>query len=71
MDFDKLDITMKYVGLQYGTSAIANRIVRYTKGYSPDALDTPTHILVLVFRLGEWWVYRLLHHGGPHTRHGA
>lgn len=57
MDIEQLDITRTYVGLQYGNSAIAKRIAKHTKQYAPDSPLIPTHVMAMVFRLGEWWVY--------------
>lgn len=54
---NKLDTKKTYIGLQYGTSAIAKKIKKYTQQYCPDSEQVPTHVLALVFRLGEWWVY--------------
>lgn len=56
-DFIKFDTTKTYIGLQYGTSRVAKKIQKYTKCYCPNSEEVPTHILALVFRLGEWWVY--------------
>lgn len=57
MNFDTLDKTKTYIGLQYGKSNIAKKIQKYTKIYCPNSEEVPTHILALVFRLGDWWIY--------------
>ena len=54
---NKLDPQKTYIALQYGTSRIAKKIKKYTKIYCPESTEVPTHILALVFRLGDWWIY--------------
>ena len=50
IDFNKLDKTKTYLGLQYGTSLIAKKIKKYSKCYAPDSDNIPTHVLALVYR---------------------
>lgn len=57
IDIEVLDKSKTYIGLQYGNSRIAKKIKKYTRYYCPNSKDVPTHILALVYRLGEWWVY--------------
>lgn len=57
INFENLDKNKTYLGLQYGTSLIAKQIKRFSKCYAPDSENIPTHVLALVYRLGEWWVY--------------
>ncbi|MBR1625543.1 MAG: hypothetical protein IJ681_00195 [Bacteroidales bacterium] len=57
--FADLDKNQTYIGLQYGISRIAQKIVKYTKQYAPDSSDIPTHVFAIVYRhdLGDWWIY--------------
>ena len=60
IDFTTLDKTKTYLGLQYGTSLIAQEIKRYSKCYAPNSEDIPTHVLALVYREKagkDWWIY--------------
>ena len=57
INFEELDKKQKYIGLQYGSSLIANKIRKYSKCYAPNSKEIPTHVLAFVFRLGEWWIY--------------
>lgn len=59
IQFDELDKEKTYIGLQYGTSKLAQKIVKYSKQYAPDSPDIPTHVFAIVYRheLKEWWIY--------------
>lgn len=57
IDFEQLDKHKTYLGLQYGTSFIANKIRSFSKEYAPDSKEIPTHVLAFVYRLGDWWIY--------------
>lgn len=55
--FENFDKTKTYIGLQFGTSLIAKKIAKYSKIYCPYADKVPTHIIGLVYHLGEWTLY--------------
>ena len=57
IDFEKLDKKRIYLGLQYGEGFISKKIRKYSKCYAPKSDKIPTHVLALVFKLGEWWIY--------------
>ena len=59
--FENLDKTKTYIGLQFGTSLIAKKIAKYSKIYCPDTSEIPTHIIGLVYHLGEWTLYESTH----------
>lgn len=59
--FDNFDKTKTYIGLQFGTSLIAKRIATYSKIYCPHTNKVPTHIIALVYRLGDWFIYESTH----------
>ena len=59
--FENFDKTKTYIGLQFGTSLIAKKIAKYSKIYCPYASDVPTHVLALIYRLGEWQIYESTH----------
>lgn len=58
--FEELDKNQTYIGLQYGISRVAKKIIKYTKQYAPSSPnDIPTHVFAIVYRhdLGGWWIY--------------
>ena len=57
--FGELDKNKTYIGLQYGNSAIAKKIIKYTRQYAPNSQDIPTHVFAIIYRheLGDWWIY--------------
>ncbi|MDD3238213.1 MAG: hypothetical protein PHV37_08980 [Candidatus Gastranaerophilales bacterium] len=58
IDFENLDKSRIYLGLQYGqNSIIAKEIRRFSKCYAPNSKDIPTHTLAFVYRLNSWWIY--------------
>ncbi len=57
INFDILDKRRTYIGLQYGTSFIANKIRKYSKEYAPNSKEIPTHVLAFKYRFGTWWIY--------------
>ena len=57
IDFETLDKKKTYIGLEYGTSFIANQIRKFSKCYAPNSKEIPTHVFVLRYRYGSWWVY--------------
>lgn len=59
--FDKFDKKKTYIGLQFGTSLIAKKIAKYSKIYCPNVDKVPTHIIALVYRLGDWFIYESTH----------
>lgn len=59
--FNNFDKTKTYIGLQFGTSLIAKKIAKYSKIYCPHTDKVPTHIIALVYHLGEWTVYESTH----------
>ena len=59
--FNNLDKTKTYIGLQFGTSLIAKKIEKYSKIYCPHTDKIPTHIIGLIYRLGEWQIYESTH----------
>lgn len=59
--FENLDKTKTYIGLQFGTSLIAKKIAKYSKIYCPNVDKVPTHIIALVYRLGDWFIYESTH----------
>ena len=59
--FDNFDKKKTYIGLQFGKSLIAKKIEKYSKIYCPYAEKVPTHIIGLVYRLGEWQIYESTH----------
>lgn len=59
--FENLDKTKTYIGLQFGTSLIAKKIAKYSKIYCPYADKVPTHIIALIYRLGDWFIYESTH----------
>ena len=59
--FDNFDKTKTYIGLQFGTSLIAKKIAKYSKIYCPHTDKIPTHIIGLIYRLGEWQIYESTH----------
>ncbi len=69
INFEELDKKRTYVGLQYGTSLIAKKIRKYSKCYAPNSKEIPTHVLALIYRLGEWWVYES--HADGHKSKGV
>jgi hypothetical protein len=59
INFDELDKSRFHLGLQYGDSLIAKKIIKYSKRYAPHSERIPTHGCVYVYRadLNAWWVY--------------
>ena len=57
IDFEKLNKKKTYIGLEYGTSLIANQIRKFSKCYAPNSKEIPTHVFALVYRYGNWWIY--------------
>lgn len=55
--FENLDKTKTYIGLQFGKSLIAKKIAKYSKIYCPNVDKVPTHIIALVYRLDDWFIY--------------
>jgi len=59
--FDNFDKEKTYIGLQFGKSLIAKKIAKYSKIYCPHTDKVPTHIIALVYRLGDWFIYESTH----------
>ena len=59
--FENLDKTKTYIGLQFGKSLIAKKIAKYSKIYCPNVDKVPTHIIALVYRLDDWFIYESTH----------
>lgn len=57
IDFEILNKKKTYIGLEYGTSFIAKQIRKFSKCYAPNSKEIPTHVLILRYRYGSWWVY--------------
>ncbi len=59
--FKNFDKTKTYIGLQFGTSLIAKKIAKYSKIYCPNSDKVPTHIIALVYRFDDWFIYESTH----------
>lgn len=59
--FGELDKNKTYIGLQYGNSAIAKKIIKYTRQYAPNSQDIPTHVFAIIYRheLGDCKQYNI------------
>lgn len=59
INFDKLDTTKTYIGLEYGSSSIAKIIAKYTREYCYNREHIPSHIFALVYDEGckQWMIY--------------
>ena len=57
IDFNSLNPKKTYLGLQYGKSFVAKKIVKYSKIYAPNSEKIPTHVFALIFCYGNWRIY--------------
>lgn len=59
--FENFDKTKTYIGLQFGTSLIAQKIKKYSKIYCPHVEEIPTHIIALRYMFNDFYVYESTH----------